>query len=87
MLTVFFHAVDTLAIATALAASWLWYSAGRRPVRRISRAEQLDAADINRLVVAMNRSATLNRRAALATAASAACLALRFAADLTIARP
>lgn len=83
---VLFYAIDTLAIATALGASWLWYLAGRRPVRRISRFEELNAADINRIVVAMNRSAILNRRAALATAASAACLALRFAADLAIAR-
>lgn len=77
-----FYVLDSLAVLTALAASWLWYSAGRRPVRRISRFEDLDAADINRLVVAMNRTALLNRRAALASAASAACLALRFAASL-----
>ena len=79
-----FYILDTLAIVTALVASWLWYSAGRRPVRRISRFEQLDAADINRIVTAINRSALLNRRAALATAASAACLAFRFAASLTV---
>lgn len=79
---VLFYFLDTLAILTALIAAWLWYSAGRRPVRRISRFEELNAADINRIVIAMNRSALLNRRAALATAASAACLALRFAASL-----
>lgn len=79
-----FYALDTLAILTALGASWLWYSAGRRPVRRISRFEELNAADLNRVVVAMNRSAILNRRAALASAASAACLALRFAASLAV---
>ena len=82
---VLFYALDSLAILTALGASWLWYSAGRRPIRRVSRFEELNAADINRLVVAMNRSAILNRRAALASAASAACFALRFAADLAIA--
>jgi hypothetical protein len=83
---VLFYALDILAIGTALGASWLWYMAGRRPVRRISRFEELNAADINRIVVAMNRSAILNRRAALATAVSAACLALRFAADLVVGR-
>lgn len=77
-----FYVLDALAIATALAASWLWYSAGSRHVRRISRFERLDAADINRLVVTMNRSALLNRRAAFAAAVSAACLAFRFAAEL-----
>ncbi len=80
------YALDTLAIVAALAASWLWYMAGRRPVRRISRFEELNAADINRIVVAVNRSGILNRRAALATAASAALIALRFAADLVVAR-
>ena len=79
-----FYFLDTLAILAALAASWLWYSAGRRPIRRITRSETLDAADINRIVVAINRSAMLNRRAALASAASAACLALRFGAALAV---
>ena len=81
---VLFYVLDALAVLTALLASWLWYSAGRRPVRRISRFEKLDAADINRIVIAINRGALLNRRAALATAASAACLALRFAASLVV---
>lgn len=77
-----FYALDTLTILSTLVASWLWYMAGSRSVRRISRHELLDAADINRLVVAMNRSAILNRRAALATAASALFIAIRFAASL-----
>ena len=46
--------------------------------RRTSRFDRLNAADINRIVVAVNRSAILNRRATLA---SAACFALRFAAS------
>jgi hypothetical protein len=81
---VVFYVLDGLAIVTALGASWLWYAAGRRPVRRISRFEELNYADLNRLVVAMNRNALLNRRAALATAASSACIALRFAASLAV---
>lgn len=82
MLSVLFLALELLAVLTALLASWLWYAAGRRPLRRISRFEQLDAADINRLVVAINRTGTLNRKAALAAAASAACLALHITATL-----
>ena len=74
--------LDLCAIAAALLAAWLWYLAGRRRVRRISRFEDLDAADLNRIVTTINRSSLLNRRAALAAAASAGCLALRFAADL-----
>ena len=77
-----FSVLDVLTILTALAAAWLWYRAGQQSIRRISRYEDLNAADINRIVVAVNRSALLNRRAALASAASAACFALRFAASL-----
>jgi hypothetical protein len=74
--------LDLFGIATALLAAWLWYMAGRRRLRRISRFEELDAADINRIVTAINRSNLLNGRAALAAAASALSLAVRFAADL-----
>lgn len=77
-------AIDLLAILAALVASVLWYQAGSRPVRRVSKFEELDAADLNRLVVAMNRAAILNRRAALATAASTAFLALDFAVHMAV---
>jgi hypothetical protein len=77
-----FITLDIAAISSSLVAAALWYQAGARQVRRISRSETLDAADINRLVVAINRNAILNRRAALASAASSACFALRFAAVL-----
>ncbi len=74
--------LDLAAIATSLMAAALWYQAGARTMRRLTRSETLDAADLNRMVVAMNRSAILNRRAALASAASATCFALRFAASM-----
>jgi len=74
--------IDVLGIATALLAASLWHSASRRRLRRVSRYETLDSADLNRIVTALNRSSLLNGRAALAAAASAACLAARFAADL-----
>ena len=85
MIHMLITALELLAIETSLLASWLWYAAGTRPVRRISRFEQLDAADINRLVTAINRTAALNRKAALAAAASAACLALHLGALLLTA--
>jgi len=78
----FFYLLDVAAIVTALLAANFWYQAGARTVRRVSKYERLDAADINRVVVAINRSAILNRRAALASAASALCLAFRFGAAL-----
>lgn len=74
--------LDGVVIATALLAAWFWYGASRRRLRRISRFEELDSADLNRIVTTINRNNLLNSRAALAAAASAAALALRFAADL-----
>ena len=74
--------LDTLGVATALLAAWWWYLAGTRRVRRLSRFEAIDAADFNRIVTAINRSNVLSCRAALAAAASAVCVALRFAIDM-----
>lgn len=79
-----FIVLDLAAIGSSLIAAGLWYQAGAHTVRRISRFEDLDYADLNRIVVAMNRSALLNRRAALASAAAAICIAFRFAASLAI---
>lgn len=70
-------ALDLLIIAAAFASAWLWWLASRNRVRRISRNEVLDAADINRLVIALNRTQILSARAALATALAALLAALR----------
>lgn len=59
--------LDLLIIATTGASSWFWWAATIRPVRRVSRFETIDDADPNRLVVALNRTAVLNRRATPAT--------------------
>ena len=75
-------ALDALGVATALLAAWWWYLAGTRQLRRVSWFEPLDAGDFNRVVTAINRNGVLNRRAALAAAASAVSVALRFAVDL-----
>jgi hypothetical protein len=47
----------------------LWWLTSSSSVRRVSRREVLDA-DINRMVVAVNRTQLLNRRAASAMAFS-----------------
>lgn len=70
--------IDLLIVGGTLASAWLWWASGRRRVRRVSRHEVLDAADINRLVTALNRTQILNSRAALATACVALLAALRF---------
>lgn len=75
-------ALDLAGAVSAFAAAWLWLLASGRQVRRISLNETIDAADLNRIVVAMNRAALLNRRAALAATVSALSVSLRFAIDL-----
>lgn len=65
--------------AAALVSAWFWWAASRQRLRRISRDEALDAADFNRMVVALNRAQILNARAALATAVAAGLAALRIA--------
>lgn len=75
---------DVLTIAFAFLAAWLWLQSSRTRYRRISRHEAIDAGDLNRIIVAMNRSQIANQRAALATAASAFTLALRLLLDLLL---
>lgn len=74
--------LDAFALVTAFFAAWFWLLASRGRIRRVSYAEDLTAADLNRLVVAINRSQILNGRAALATAVSAFAVAIRFAVSL-----
>jgi hypothetical protein len=73
---------DILAISTALVAAWFWYKASQRTVRRMVVDEVFDFHDMNRVIVAYNRGAILNRRAAIATAVSVLCLAAKLAADM-----
>ncbi|MGL4437710.1 MAG: hypothetical protein ACRCUE_00405 [Bosea sp. (in: a-proteobacteria)] len=73
---------DALALFSALTAAYLWWKASCNHVRRISLTEQLDAQDFNRMVIAINRTQLLNRRAAIATAVSALAIAMKFAHDL-----
>lgn len=75
---------DILTIGLAMLAAYLWFQSSRTRYRRISRHEAIDAADLNRIIVAMNRSQIANQRAALATAASAFALGLRLLVDLLL---
>jgi non-ribosomal peptide synthetase component F len=69
--------LDIAVAVAALISAWFWWVASRHRVRRISRNEVLDAADVNRIVTALNRTQILNSRAALATASAATLAALR----------
>lgn len=71
--------IDVLIGSGALASSWLWWLASRQRLRRISRREELDAGDLNRIVTTLNRTQILNSRAALVASATAALAALRMA--------
>jgi hypothetical protein len=61
----------------ALASSYLWWLASRQRLRRMSRLGELDAGDVNRIVIALNRTQILNATAALLASATAALAAAR----------
>jgi hypothetical protein len=77
--------LDVVALVSALVAAWLWYRASSNVVRRVEKGEELDHRDLNRIVVTINRSQILNRRAALATAVSALAFAAKMAKDMLAA--
>lgn len=76
-------ALDLMILGGACISAWLWFKARRHRVRRISRREMLDAADINRIVVALNRTQILNARAAMTTALTAGFAMLRLIAHVS----
>lgn len=82
MVAILIPILDAFALITAFGAAWFWLLASRGRLRRVSYAEELDAADLNRMIVAINRAQILNGRAALATAVSAFAVAIRFAVGL-----
>lgn len=70
--------IDLLIILSAALSAWFWWKASGRRLRRVERNEELDSRDLNRIIVAINRSQILNARAAIATAVSAALIALHY---------
>ncbi len=70
-------AFDVLIGAGALLSAYLWWLASRQRLRRVSRLEEFDAADINRILTAVNRTQILSSRAALAASAVAALASIR----------
>ena len=75
------YLLDALIVAAAVLSAWFWLRASGKRVRRVSKHETFDHADINRLVVALNRAQILNARAAKATAAAAPLGGLRVLQD------
>jgi hypothetical protein len=74
--------LDILAIGITLLAAYLWWRASGRKLRRIAKREDFDHQDLNRIIVAVNRSQVLNAKAAIASALSAMIIAMRFAAGM-----
>lgn len=74
--------LDALIILVMLLSAFLWFLASRSRLRRISRHEVLDYADINRIITAINRAQILNSRAAFMTALAALLAAFRVMIDL-----
>jgi len=70
--------IDIAILISAALSAWFWWKASGKQLRRIAHNEVLDARDINRIVVTINRGQILNARAALATAVSAGLVAVRF---------
>ena len=75
-------ALDALTVISAALASYLWFRASRRKLRRISKHEVLDHADFNRLITALNRAQILNSRAALATGVTTALASISLLGDM-----
>lgn len=76
------YTLDLAIVVAAVLSAWFWLQAAGKPQRRISKFEDLDHADFNRIVTALNRARILNARAALATAVAALLAGLRVALDL-----
>ena len=74
--------LDALIILVMLLSAFLWFLASRSRLRRISRHDVLDYADIHRIVTAVNRAQILNSRAAFMTALAALLAAFRVMIDL-----
>lgn len=81
MLQLFTYFLDAAIVVAAVLSAWFWLRASGRKVRRVSKHENFDYADLNRLVVALNRAQILNARAARATAAAALLGGLRVMLD------
>ena len=75
------YLLDAAIVVAAVLSTWFWLRASGKRVRRVSKHETFDYADINRLVVALNRAQILNARAAKATAAAALLGGLRVLLD------
>ncbi|NVD45008.1 hypothetical protein [Qipengyuania atrilutea] len=78
------YVLDAAIVVAAVVSAWFWLQAAGRPQRRVSKFEDFNHADLNRLVTALNRARILNARAAVATAAAALLGGLHIALGLLL---
>lgn len=76
------YVLDVAIILAAVMSAWFWLQAAGKPQRRVSKFEDFNHADLNRLVTALNRSCILNARAAVTTAVAALLGGFHVALDL-----
>lgn len=57
--------LDVTIVVAAVMSAWFWLQAAGKPQRRVSKFEDFNHADLNRLATALNRARVLNARAAL----------------------
>ena len=76
------YVLDVTIVIAAVMSAWFWLQAAGKPQRRVSKFQDFNHADLNRLVTALNRTRILNARAAVATAVAALLGGLRVAVDL-----
>ena len=75
------YTLDLAIVVAAVVSAWFWLQAAGKPQRRVSKFEDFNHADLNRLVTALNRARILNARAAVATAVAALLGGVRVAMD------
>lgn len=86
-MTIMFLLLDLSIVAAAFLSGLFWWQAGRNRLRRICREEVLNYADINRVVVAFNRTQILNARAAISTGIAGILAGLRLSGNITLGSP
>ena len=71
--------LDLGVVAAALLSGLFWWQASRKRLRRVSRFEEMSNADLNRIIVALNRAQILNSRAVKTTSVAALLAGLSMA--------
>lgn len=75
------YVLDVTIILAAVMSPWFWLQGAGKRQRRVSKFEDFNHADLNRLVTALNRTRILNPPAAVTTAVAALLGGFHVASD------